>query len=346
MKPAAPVDYPDVGLYHPRLANRLTTDATVAMPRVATSGKQGTVGLLLLRSYLLAGNTGHYDGVITALEARGLRVLPAFATGLDARPAVEQFFLKDGRAQIDTLVSLTGFSLVGGPAYNDAKAAEDMLAALDVPYLSVMPVEFQTLEQWGGSERGLMPVESTMMVAIPELDGCTAPMVFGGRSDAGGTACSGCERACKFEGVNDAHDMQTCTERADALAARVAKLVALHRGAARPAQGGLRAVQLPAECGQHRHRGLPVGVRIAVPHPGRDAARGLHGGHAGRCPDALRERIIHGNAERFGALANVHARIPAEDHVRRERWLKPIEAQWGPAPGRHNSDGSQHLRAG
>jgi cobalamin biosynthesis Mg chelatase CobN len=29
-----------------------------------------------MRSYVLAGNTGHYDGVIKALEARGLRVIP------------------------------------------------------------------------------------------------------------------------------------------------------------------------------------------------------------------------------------------------------------------------------
>jgi magnesium chelatase subunit H len=51
---------------------------------------QGTVGVLVMRSYVLAGNTGHYDGVIKALEARGLRVIPAFASGLDARPAVEK----------------------------------------------------------------------------------------------------------------------------------------------------------------------------------------------------------------------------------------------------------------
>jgi magnesium chelatase subunit H len=31
------------------------------------------------------------------------------------------------------MLSLTGFSLVGGPAYNDAKAAEVMLAGMDVP---------------------------------------------------------------------------------------------------------------------------------------------------------------------------------------------------------------------
>ena len=80
--------------------------------------------------------------------------------------------------------SLTGFSLVGGPAYNDSKAAEEILATLDVPYLSAHPVEFQTLEQWGASDRGLMPVESTIMVAIPELDGATGPMIFGGRSQS------------------------------------------------------------------------------------------------------------------------------------------------------------------
>jgi magnesium chelatase subunit H len=80
---------PRVGVYHPRMPGRLSAEAD--LPRVATSGKRkGTVGLLLLRSYLLAGNAGHYDGVITALEARGLRVMPAFATGLDARPAIDE----------------------------------------------------------------------------------------------------------------------------------------------------------------------------------------------------------------------------------------------------------------
>jgi magnesium chelatase subunit H len=77
-------------------ACRAAVGTAADLPRVATSGKRGTVGLLLLRSYLLAGNAGHYDGVITALEARGLRVMPAFATGLDARPAIEKFFF-DGR---------------------------------------------------------------------------------------------------------------------------------------------------------------------------------------------------------------------------------------------------------
>ena len=323
-RPQPPLEYPEVGVYHPRLAGEGVHNGMSAdigqLPRVATSGKRGTVGLLVMRSYLLAGNTGHYDGVITALEARGLRVIPAFATGLDSRPAIEQFFFDaHGRSRIDALVSLTGFSLVGGPAYNDSKAAEDMLARLDVPYLSVTPVEFQTLQSWSDSERGLLPVEATMMIAIPELDGSTGPMVFGGRSDD--------------------HDMHPCTERCDMLAARVGKLVDLRRS--ERAQRRVAAVifNFPPNAG---NTGTAAFLSVF---------ESLHNllcsmqreGYTVQVPasvDELRERIIHGNAETFGASANVHARISVDDHVRRERWLKAIEAQWGPAPGKQQSNGS------
>ena len=55
--------------------------------------------------------------------------------------------------------------------------------------------------------------------------------------------------------------------------------------------------------------------------------------------DELRARLLQGNAGRFGTDANVHARIDVDDHVRGEPWLEEIEVQWGPAPGRHQSDG-------
>ena len=156
MKPAQPVEYPELGVYHPALPERMSDNAA----RLKRLPKQGTVGLLMLRSYILGRDSAHYDGVIAALEARGLNVVPAFASGLDSRPAIEAFFMKDGVATVDAVVSLTGFSLVGGPAYNDAKAAEDMLAALDVPYIAAQPLEFQTLEQWGAGRSGLLPLEA------------------------------------------------------------------------------------------------------------------------------------------------------------------------------------------
>ena len=338
-----PVEYPEVGVYHPKMdvaiaPGRMAVSVD-ALPKVATTGRRGTVGLLLMRSYLLAGNADHYNGVITALEARGLRVIPAFATGLDSRPAIDAYFHRDGVSQIDALVSLTGFSLVGGPAYNDSKAAEDILAQLDVPYIAVTPVEFQTLDQWGGSSRGLLPVEATMMVAIPELDGATGSMVFGGRGSATHIACTGCAHACTFKNVVDAHDMHTCIERADTLAARVGKLVDLRRAERAERRVAAVVFNFPPNAGA---TGTAAFLSVFESLYNVMAAM-ERGGYTVTLPasvDALREQIITGNAARFGAMANVHTRIPANDHVRREKYLREIEAQWGPAPGKQQSDGS------
>jgi magnesium chelatase subunit H len=338
VKVEAPVDYPEVGVYHPRMNGKFSEDAN-ALPLPASAPVKGTVGVLLLRSYLLSGNAGHYDGVIAALEAKGLRVIPAFAAGLDSRPAIDEFFMKNGQVCVDAVVSLSGFSLVGGPAYNDAKAAEEVLGKLDVPYVAAHPVEFQTIDQWGGSDRGLLPVESTIMVAIPELDGSTSPMVFGGRPGAAGVTCNGCHHACTFGESNTAQDMHSCPERAMMLAARVSKMVALKRSERKDRNVAIVLFNFPPNAGNigtaaflsvfeslwytltaMKAQGYQVDVPASV--------------------DDLRDALLYGNATQHGADANVHALISADDHVKRERWLQEIEAQWGPAPGRQLSNGS------
>ncbi|KAB1074804.1 magnesium chelatase subunit H [Methylobacterium planeticum] len=319
----APLTYPETGLYHPRMPGRVG-EAVARLP-VPAGPVRGRVGLLLMRSYVLAGNTAHYDGVIAALEARGLAVVPAFASGLDNRPAVEAFFRQAGQPRIDALVSLTGFSLVGGPAYNDAAAAEAMLRDLDVPYLAAQAVEFQTIEQWESSDRGLSPVEATMMVAIPELDGATGSMVFGGRS-----ARSGADRA---------RDMSVHPARADLLAARVERLVALRRRPRAERRIAVVLFNFPPNAGS-----TGTAAFLSVYASLHNVLKGLAAdGYAVEVPetvDDLRNRILAGNAARYGTHANVQARIPADAHVRREPHLAEIEAQWGPAPGRHQSDGA------
>jgi magnesium chelatase subunit H len=317
---APPIDYPDVGLYHPGLRGGVGQSVDqLPGPAHAT---RGTVGLLVLRSYVLAGNTAHYDGVIAALEQRGLRVLPAFASGLDAREAIERFFLRDGRSVIDAMVSLTGFSLVGGPAYNDSKAAEDVLAQLDVPYVVAHPVEFQTLQQWESSERGLMPVEATIMVAIPELDGGTGPIVFGGRSDGADGSKS--------------RDMHSHAERAATLAARTAKLVDLRRSERAQRRVAIVLFNFPPDAG-NTGTAAYLSVFESLYRTLGGMARGGYRVEVPASVDALRERIIHGNASLRGTHANVHTQVSVDTHVRRETWLREIEAQWGPAPGKQLS---------
>ena len=338
VKVQPPIDYPEVGVYHPRMTGKFSEESS-ALPVPAGMAVKGTVGILLLRSYLLSGNAGHYDGVIAALEAKGLRVIPAFAAGLDSRPAIDAFFMKNGQVCVDAVVSLSGFSLVGGPAYNDAKAAEEVLAKLDVPYVAAHPVEFQTLDQWGGSDRGLLPVESTIMVAIPELDGSTSPMVFGGRPGATGVTCTGCHHACTFGESTSAQDMHSCPERAIMLAARVSKMVALKRSERKDRNVAVVLFNFPPNAGN-----IGTAAFLAVFESLWHTLIAMKAqGYQVDMPDSvddLRDGLLHGNAAQYGADANVHALISADDHVKRERWLKEIEAQWGPAPGTQLSNGS------
>jgi magnesium chelatase subunit H len=329
---AAPVDYPEVGLYHPSVPGRITTRlADLPAPRDPVA----TVGLLLMRSYVLASDTAHYDAVIEALEARGLRVIPAFAAGLDGRPAVEAYFRESGAARIDALLSLTGFSLIGGPAYNDSAAAVQVLSSLDVPYVAAHPLEFQTLGQWAASPTGLGPVETTMLIALPEIDGATNPTVFAGRHGDGG--CAGCARRCGAP-AGGGRAMAPCPERIERLAARVMRLARLRRS--RPAERRVAIViyGFPPNAGA-----VGTAAHLAV---FESLFNTLHAmkteGYAVEPPasvEDLRARILSGNAATFGQPANVLAHVPADEIVRSTPWLKEIEAVWGPAPGRHQSDG-------
>jgi len=334
LEAAPPVTYPEVGLYHPDMPGRFGEDLA-ALPHA--KGNRTAIGLVLMRSYILSGDTGHYDGVIRALEARGLRVIPVFASGLDNRPAIERYFIDRGEARIEALVSLTGFSLVGGPAYNDAGAAADLLDQLDVPYVSGQALEFQSLEEWRGHAQGLTPVEATIMVAIPELDGATGPIVFGGRA-ANGSSCGGCDRACSFPGPSGAMRMQVCAERGEQLAARIERLVALRRAPRAERKVAITLFNFPPGAGATGTAAfLSVFESLFNTLKSMQAA-----GYNVEVPDsveALKSAILEGNAARHGTDANVVASIPVREHILAEGRLADIEAQWGPAPGRQQADG-------
>ena len=328
---APPEDYPEVGLYHPDLPSKMTTDIT-ALP--VPQKPVATVGLLLMRSYVLSDDTAHYDAVIRNFEANGLKVIPAFAGGLDARPAIEGYFQGTAGMQIDAMVSLTGFSLVGGPAYNNSQAAIALLKNLDVPYIAAHALEFQTLGQWANAEQGLGPIETTMLIALPELDGATCPTVFAGRH--GSEGCQGCLHKC--QAAPQSRAMAPCHERIDSLAEKTLRAARLRQKRNHDKNVAIVLFGFPPNAGatgtaayldvfeslqntltQMKAEGYDVALPETVSH--------------------LRAAVLEGNAKQYGQEANVEAIVSAEEIVRSTPPLKAIEAVWGPAPGRVQSDG-------
>jgi len=164
-----------------------------------------TIGLLLMRPQIVSDARSHYDGLIRAIEGEGLSVIPAISTFMDNRDACRQFFVEGAddvaraprtraaqhprssaeKPRVSQIVSLTGFSFVGGPAMNDSQAAAEFLGDLNVPFRSMVSLDVQTIESWRQSKLGLNPIQTAMQVAIPEIDGSTEPFVYGGLPENG-----------------------------------------------------------------------------------------------------------------------------------------------------------------
>jgi len=326
---AAPIDYPEVGLYHPDLPGHRITTNPADLPQPANP--VATVGLMMMRSYVLASDTAHYDGVIRQMQEAGIAVLPAFAGGLDGRPAIEGYF---AGGKIDALVSLTGFSLIGGPAYNDSAAAVAVLKDLDLPYIAAHALEFQTLGQWASSAGGLGPVETTMLVALPEIDGATNPTVFGGRHGLDG--CQGCALMCQSRSATKA--MAPCPERIISLVEKTKRLALLRRKRNADKKVGIVLFGFPPNAGA-----IGTAAYLSVFESlFNTLTRMKADGYAVDVPatvDDLRDAILKGNAKQYGQEANVADHVDADTMVRHTPPLKAIEAVWGPAPGKIQSDG-------
>ena len=72
---------------------------TGSLYEMAVFSKVVAAGSLSAAARDLGVSTAVVSRRLAALEARGLRVIPAFAAGLDARPAIDRFFRRDARSR-------------------------------------------------------------------------------------------------------------------------------------------------------------------------------------------------------------------------------------------------------
>lgn len=313
-----PESLPATGIYHPDAPAVFESfDAYRTWYGGGPLSPENTIGLLLLRPQVVSGARRHYDYLIRALEAEGLAVIPILASLMDNREACRRYLLDgiSGLPRVSQLLSLAGFSFVGGPARNDSHAAVDFLKVWNVPLRSAVSLEQQGIENWAGSMIGLNPLQTAMQVAIPEVDGATEPFVFGG-VPAGGD------------------EPQAIEERCRRLAARVARWNRLARLA--PAQQRLAFViySFPPTRG---NLGTAADLDVFESLLGilrRLSVEGYSVHVAGSAPE-LRDAVA-GGCERFASA----------DYYRLCPWVDEIEAEWGAAPGRINARGQHILISG
>ncbi|MBT7801995.1 MAG: magnesium chelatase, partial [Tateyamaria sp.] len=205
---------------------------------------------------------------------------------------------------------------------------------LDVPYLAAHSLEFQTLGQWANSAGGLGPIETTMLVALPELDGATNPTVFGGR--LGPEGCDGCAIKCRV--ALEPKAMFGCIERIESLAEKVERFARLRRKKNSEKKIAIVLFGFPPNAGA-----IGTAAYLSVFESLFNTLKSMKTrGYNVDVPDTvneLRDLVLTGNAKHYGQEANVAAHVDADSIVRKSPHLNEIEAIWGPAPGRIQSDG-------
>ncbi|HKP73155.1 MAG TPA: cobaltochelatase subunit CobN, partial [Pyrinomonadaceae bacterium] len=331
-----PETMPAVAVYHPDAPALFESFESYRAWHERRASKVGgarldpaqTVGLLLMRPQIVSGAHAHYDGLIRAVEAEGLAVLPAISTFMDNRESCVKFFVEPKRRtpRVSQIVSLTGFSFVGGPAMNDSEAAVEFLRELNVPFRSAVSLDVQTVEAWRDSRTGLNPVQAGMQVAIPEIDGATEPFVYGGMSERSASPMP-LEDRCKriARRLKNWNRLQTAP-RSEVKLALVAFCFPPNKGNI----GTAADLDVFPSVWETLKRLQSEGYTVKVP----------------ASADELRERLLGGNAESFGATANVAYRMSVDEYRRLCPFVREIEAEWGTAPGAINSFGGTLLVQG
>lgn len=312
-----PENMPSVAIYHPNAPALFESFEDYGSWYKRELDPASTIGLLLMRPQVISKTTKHYDALISAIESEGLSVIPAIATLMDNREAVSKFFVENNKARVSQIVSLTGFSFVGGPAMNDSAAAAEFLRTLNLPYRSAVSLDTQTIEAWNDSATGLNPVQAGMQIAIPEIDGATEPFIYGGIPARGQEPVALEDRCTRF-----ARRLRRWNSLRTAPPDNIKLAIILF--CFPPNKGNIgTAADLDVFPGVFNvlTRLRDEGYNVELP----DSA------------DDLRERIIGGNSEGFNTPANVAYRMNVAEYRHLCPYVRDIENDWGTAPGSINS---------
>ena len=179
------VDVPNMGIYHPDAPayfKDIKSYKHWLKKRGINIDKGQKIALLFFRKHLLQEKT-YIDNAIRTFEKWGIHLFPAFVTGVEGHVLVRDWLIKE---EIDLLVNMMGFGLVGGPAGSTkpgtaAEARHEIMTKLDVPYIVAQPLLTQGFESW--KELGVSPMQMTFTYAIPEMDGAISPVILGALQD-------------------------------------------------------------------------------------------------------------------------------------------------------------------
>ena len=220
----APEPLPWEGIHHPAIPGVFptTADFLSAYQGFLPSAPASFVGLLFSRSNWVTRNLEVEAALISALEARGLGVIPVFYYSLkddhlgnmSGVEVVEHFLMEGEAPRVDAVVKLSAFFLGserGGIKKSDAPSGVDLLKRLGVPVFAPVISYYKDRKQWLDDPEGLGS-QVAWSVAMPEFEGVIEPLVIGASRSIAGP---------------EEESYEALTDRIEKLADRIARWIGL-----------------------------------------------------------------------------------------------------------------------
>ncbi len=228
--------------------------------------------------------------------------------------------------RVSQVLSLTGFSFVGGPAMNDSEAAVAFLRELNIPFHSAVSLDVQTIESWTESRSDSIRCNlacrwrSRRLMARPSRS-------FTAACQRGGDQPVPLEDRCR----------------------RIAERLARWNRLRTAPRGEVRLAML-VFCFPPNKGNIGTAAELDVfPSVWEMLRRLRDDGYKVEVPESaevLREKLLGGNSSEFGMVANVGYRMDADEYRRLCPYVDEIEAEWGRAPGKINAFGREVLIPG
>ena len=157
-QPVAPKTVPEIGFY---CWQKQTYTIKKNSPQL-----NGSCGVLFYRSHYLAGNTLPIDYLCQSIVSENLTPIPIYISSLRNIELQQQLLALLQEKNVRVLLNTTSFSLAKIGQTSQLKFWQ----RLNIPVLQVI-LSSSTEEQWSSSLQGLMPRDTAMNVALPEVDG-------------------------------------------------------------------------------------------------------------------------------------------------------------------------------
>ncbi len=167
-----PKHMPSFGLYCPE--GEIFTNLDSYRRKMGHEKQKPTVAIILTGGMHLHEAVPAAEGLYNCLK-QDVNIIAFYSSVEDKLKALTTYC-----AEVDLIVNLQYFRLLGGPYGTDPEQIYCFLEEKGVPLIAALRSFETEIEKWEVKNSGLSPIETVLAVTLPELDGSIEPVFLGG----------------------------------------------------------------------------------------------------------------------------------------------------------------------